>query len=92
MKKAKVIDHARCLDKVRKQIMKASPELKYVRFDLSNIISWDENNKRSRYPKTGQRIVVGFDKKRKDGTVVSKEEKSFISHDYCPYCGKKYND
>ncbi len=87
-----MINHEKCLDKVRKQIMKASPELKYVRFDMASIVSWDENNKRSKYHKTGQRIEVVYDKTKKDGTIIKKEEKSFIAHDYCPFCGKKYVD
>lgn len=91
MKKNNVIDHTKCLDKVRKQIMQGT-DLKYVRFDMSTVKSYGDNNERSQFYKTGQRITIGFDKKRRDGTVVLKEEKSFVAHDYCPFCGKKFTD
>ena len=87
-----MINHEKCIDKIRKAIMKEQTDINYIRFDLSNIVSWDENNKRSKYNKTGQRIEVGFDYKKKDGTIVKKERKSFIAHTFCPFCGKKYVD
>ena len=79
----------KCLNKVRKQLMKADKRLKYVRFDLSNIVSW-EGNKIVAKGKTGQRVVIGIEYKKKNGEMAVREEKSFIGHDYCPYCGKKY--
>lgn len=86
MRKTKEVNHEKCIEKVRDQIMKADPKVNYVRFDLSNIVTWDEKNKRSQYKKTGQRVVVGLINKNGN----QKEEKSFVAHDYCPYCGKKY--
>ena len=84
-------NHEKCIDKVRKQIMEANPELKYVHFDLVNIVSWD-GNKRSKYFKTGQRTSSGYNHKKKDGTIVQKEQKSFVAHEFCPFCGEKYID
>lgn len=90
MSKKKEIDHKACIDRRREQIMTANPDVNYVRFDMDNIKSTYENGYRNLFYKTGQRITIGFDHKKKDGTVVGKEEKSFIAHDYCPFCGKKY--
>lgn len=78
-----------CISKVRKEIMSESDSIKYVRFKLSGIRSF-VNGKDVGENKTGQEIIVGHDKKKKDGTIQTKEEKTFITHTYCPFCGKKY--
>lgn len=70
----------KCIDVVRKQIMAADETVEYVRFNLDNISNI--NSKHTEF-KTGQRVFVGI-KGRK------KEEKSFVAHDYCPFCGIKY--
>lgn len=39
---------------------------------------------------TGQRIEVVYNHVRRDGGVSRRTKKSFISHDFCPFCGTKY--
>ncbi len=70
-----------CIEKVRQQIKDADDTIKYVLFDLANIK--DTSIPNSEY-KTGQRVSVEFNNKKKI-------EKSFVAHDYCPWCGVKYN-
>lgn len=70
-------NHKKCIDKIRKQIMKADPNIRYVRFDLANITDGSKTDM------TGQRIEVGYENKKK-------VDKSFIEHDFCPFCGGKY--
>lgn len=78
-----------CISIVRKNLMKQDTSLKYIYFDLSTINTW-VGGKRIDQNKTGQRLTLGCIRKKKDGTTVVKDEKSFIAHDYCPFCGKKY--
>lgn len=69
-----------CLDEVRKDLMSQDENISYILFDMSNI----KNMSRPELGyKTGQRLEVGYKNKKK-------VDKTFISHDYCPFCGKKY--
>lgn len=70
-----------CINKVRQQILDADDNLSYCLMDLCNIK--EIGNANSEY-KTGTKVEVGFKNKKK-------VEKSFVAHDYCPWCGKKYN-
>lgn len=76
----------KCVDKLRKKMMAESKSVKWIRFDLSDITTGD--GKKSGM--TGQRIEYGYTHKKKDGTEVEKQEKSFVTHKFCPFCGKKY--
>lgn len=76
-----------CISKVRQQIKDANPSIGWVRFDLSTIRN--ESNLNG-VDKTGQRIEYSYKHTKKDGTVVEKTAKSFITHDFCPFCGKRY--
>lgn len=80
-----------CIDKIRKRLMKEDKRLKFVRFDLSNLRTW-ERNKIVGEEITGQRIKLGFERKKKTGETVIKERNTFIGHDFCPFCGKKYKN
>lgn len=75
------MDKHTCVDEVRKQIMAADNTVEYVRMDLDNIRSMVDKTGQM---KTGQRVFVGIKGKKK-------EEKSFVAHDYCPFCGMKYS-
>lgn len=72
-------NHVECIDKVRSELKNADPSLGWVRFKLagSNGI-------------TGQAIEYSQTIKKKDGTEKVVEKKSFVTHDYCPFCGGKY--
>lgn len=59
--------------------MDADDTIAYVRFDLDNVIHTKGGNP---YKHTGQRIFVVTIGKMK-------ESKSFVGHDYCPFCGSK---
>lgn len=78
----------KCLETIRKNII-ANEKANYVRIDCSTITVRLENGK-SIENVTGQRIEVGYDHTKRDGTIQKKEYKSFVTHDYCPFCGKLY--
>lgn len=40
--------------------------------------------------KTGQRLEVRRKRKKRDGSETEKVEKTFVAHDFCPWCGKGY--
>lgn len=77
-------NHKKCIDKVRKEVMEANPEIKHIRFKLTTIY----NGKRSDI--TGQEIEITEEVTKKDGSKKMKNSKSFVSHTYCPFCGKKF--
>jgi len=70
----------KCIEVVRQELLSQDENIKYVIMDLSNIKNM---SKPDLGYKTGQRITIGFTNKKK-------EEKTFIAHDYCPFCGIKY--
>ena len=77
-----------CISRVREELKAANPDMiSWIRFDLSTI---KDMSKKNGINMTGQRIEYAYNHKKKDGTVVEKTGKSFITHDYCPFCGKKY--
>ena len=39
---------------------------------------------------TGQRITFNYTHTMRNGKQIEKTGKSFVTHDYCPFCGKKY--
>lgn len=84
----KIRNHS-CTDRVRKEIMSEDKTIKWLRFDLDTITEF-EDNKRVAENKTGQRIVYCTERLNKKGLLIKKEQKSFISHTHCPFCGKKY--
>lgn len=67
--------------------MKAADEtITAVYFDLSNIQRFDGKGP----VKTGQRIEVYYNKTMKSGEVRNQKRNSFLTHNYCPFCGRKY--
>lgn len=74
-----------CISKVREQLKAADPTLGWVRFDLSTI-----HQSGISVSMTGTRIEYSYKHTKKDGTVIEKTGKSFVAHDYCPFCGMKY--
>lgn len=75
-----------CISKVREKLMKQDKSLVGIRFDLSTIERSDGKGD----TKTGQRVWIRLKKKRKTGEEYIKEEKTFFTHLFCPFCGKKY--
>jgi len=76
-----------CISKVRTELKEADPTLGWVRFELSNIKS---TSQKDGIVKTGQAISYSYEHTKKDGTKITKIGKSFVSHDFCPFCGEKY--
>jgi hypothetical protein len=76
-----------CITRVRKELKENNLDMGWVRFDLSTI---KDISKKTGIEMTGQRIEYNYQQKKKDGTTVEKIGKSFVTHDYCPFCGKKY--
>lgn len=71
--------HTNCIKKIRKQIKDADPSIGWIRFRLAG-----DNGI------TGQYIEYSQTTAKRDGTEKTVEKKSFITHDYCPFCGEKY--
>ncbi len=78
----------KCLDNIRENIIK-NENANYVRFDCSTIRRRIQNEP-DKEDLTGQRIEVGFNHTKRNGEVIKKEYKSFVTHDFCPFCGVKY--
>lgn len=77
-----------CLSRVRQELKDANPDMiGFIFFDLSTIKDMSNN---SGIKMTGQGISYGYQHKKRDGTIVEKRGKSFVTHDYCPFCGEKY--
>ena len=68
----------KCKEKVIKDLLKANDDIKSVRL----LVFGEETS--------GQPIEIGIEKKKRDGTVIVKYEKSFTTHTYCPFCGMQY--
>lgn len=76
-----------CISKVRNELKNADPSLGYVKFDLDNI---QDTSLKNGIKMTGQRITFSYIHTMRNGKQVEKTGKSFVTHDYCPFCGKKY--
>jgi hypothetical protein len=79
-----------CLEEIRENIMENDPEINYVYFKLSNIKTINRETGAESKIKTGQAVEIGYNHIKKDGTMVRKSRKSFVTHTHCPFCGKKY--
>jgi len=78
-----------CIKTIRERFIQQSG-IKYMKFDLDDVRSYSPEGKQIGGNKTGQRVFIGEEKLKKDGSKELKERKSFIAHTYCPFCGKKY--
>ncbi len=78
----------KCLEEIRSNII-ANENANYVRIDCSTIRVRRDGMKDVENV-TGQRVEIGYNQIKKDKSVIKKERKSFVTHDYCPFCGKKY--
>lgn len=76
-----------CINEVTKRLMDANPRLTGVRILLSTLHDMDD---KTAEVITGQPIEISFIHKKKNGDEIRKYEKTFVSHAYCPFCGKKY--
>lgn len=82
-----------CQSKIREEIKDDEAAatrgmiIKYVLFDMSNIKDMSGEVKQK---KTGQRLTIVYSFLNKKGETKEKNEKTFISHDFCPWCGVKY--
>jgi hypothetical protein len=79
----------KCLEEVRKNLIE-SLNANYVRIDMSTISVTNGDGKRTKENITGQRIEVGYNHVRRDRGIQQKERKSFIAHQFCPFCGGEY--
>lgn len=77
-----------CLEKIRKNII-SNENANYVRIDCSTIRVRFEQGKDMENV-TGQRIEIGYNHVKRDGSIQKKQRKSFITHDFCPFCGAEY--
>ena len=75
-----------CINKVRKDLIEANNFIN-CKIDLANIQNISE---RDGIVKTAQKINYSYNHKKKNGDIVVKEGVSFVTHEYCPFCGEKY--
>lgn len=75
-----------CIKEV-KEDLRANAEANYVEMDCSTITNFRNPGP----PKTGQRITVNYNHVKRDGGIVRKNQKSFVVHTFCPFCGVKYD-
>lgn len=73
-----------CISKVRTELKEQDKDATYIRFSLSTIRGEEKDSM------TGQEIVIGYNHTKRDGMVIDKPQKTFVTHTYCPFCGKKY--
>lgn len=78
----------KCLDEIRNNIIK-NENANYVAIDCSTIRIRFENAP-DKENITGQRIEIGYNHTKRNGEVIKKHRKSFVTHDYCPWCGTKH--
>lgn len=75
----------KCIDeKINMQLERGA---KYVIIDLCNISRENETILR-----TGQKIEIVTEGLNKKGIKKENRLKSFLTHNYCPFCGKSYED
>ncbi len=79
-----------CLQKLREATIESTKDSERpiigVIFDLSNIARLDGRG----MAKTGQKIWITEVHTMKNGEKRQKERVSFMTHNYCPFCGKKF--
>ena len=79
----------KCQDNIRKAVKerreKDGNTVNYVVFKLSSIGGVD-----SKELVTGQEIEIDYSYLNKKNERKDKCEKTFVAHNYCPWCGRKY--
>jgi hypothetical protein len=75
-----------CISIKRKELMDANPKIKTLSVGLSTIATLD-NTKRNM---TGQPIEYTWEETNKKGVIKTRRAKGFITHKFCPFCGKEY--
>lgn len=71
--------HVDCITKVRQQMKKDDPSLGWVKFILAGTNGV-----------TGQAIQYSETVTKRDGTKKEVIKKSYVTHDFCPFCGEKF--
>jgi len=61
----------------------------YCRIELSTIVLYDDKGNRVENV-TGQGLELNYKYTKKNGESIMKNRKSYVAHDYCPFCGTKY--
>ena len=71
--------HVDCINKVRQQLKAADSSIGWIRFGLAG-----DNGI------TGQAIEYSQTITKRDGTTKQITGKSYVAHDFCPFCGERY--
>lgn len=73
----------KCIEKVQENV-KSNLKANYIELDCV-LTNTKTGNKL-----TGQRIGIDYNHVLKNGSIRRRQRKSFVSHNYCPFCGVKY--
>lgn len=79
----------KCIEDIRNNLTERL-KANYVIIDMSTLSVTDDDGKRIKENITGQRIEVGYNHVKRDNGVQRKKRKSFIAHQFCPFCGVEY--
>jgi hypothetical protein len=75
-----------CINKTLESLRNMHPEAYFVNMELINIHSIDEPTIR----KTGQKYTASSQRVNRKGRKVESNYSSFVSHNFCPWCGVSY--
>jgi len=78
-----------CLKNIRENIKINDDSITGVSFVLDNIRTINNGKFEGLY-RTGQALDIEYKYTKRDGAVIRKNRKSFVGHDFCPWCGVKY--
>lgn len=75
-----------CINELRQSILNADPTITFLFIECANVKSLED---RSKPAKTGQPVQIEKTVQGRKG-LKSVPSKSFITHNFCPFCGVKY--
>ena len=78
----------KCLQEIREAWMKENQDITGVIYDCYPVTNLSDPKSPK---KTAQRVEINYWYTKKDGSKIKKTQKSFVTHIFCPFCGKSYD-